>query len=63
LDWAVKNGIAHNGLRPKGRKAGDGAIDVRYELKEAPKADSLQLIEWNVRDSDGIVIFTISIVV
>ncbi len=59
LDWAIEHGIAHGGWCPKGRIAEDGVIDVRYELKETPSSDSIQRTEWNVRDSDGTVIFSI----
>ena len=60
LDWAIKNGINYGGWCPKGRKAEDGPIDLRYVLKESPRADYLQRTEWNVRDSDGTVIFTLA---
>jgi hypothetical protein len=59
LDWAVENGIPHGGWCPKGRRAEDGPIDSRYQLKETPSSDSVQRTEWNVRDSDGTVIFSI----
>jgi CheY-like chemotaxis protein len=59
LDFAIKNGIPHGGWCPKGRKAEDGPIDARYQLKETPSIDYLQRTEWNVRDSDGTVIFSI----
>jgi len=29
-------------------------------LQETPRADYLQRTEWNVRDSDGTVIFTVN---
>lgn len=48
------------GWCPKGRKAEDGVIDSRYQLRETPSADYLQRTEWNVRDSDGTVIFTVT---
>lgn len=60
LDWAIKNGINYGGWCPKGRKAEDGTIDLRYVLKESPRADYLQRTEWNVRDSDGTAIFTLA---
>ena len=60
LDWAIRNGVAHGGWCPKGRKAEDGPIDSSYQLKETPRADYLQRTEWNVRDSDGTVIFTMA---
>jgi len=32
---------------------------MRYRLKETPDSDPSQRTEWNVRDSDGTVIFSI----
>jgi hypothetical protein len=59
LDYAIAIGIPHGGWCPKGRKAEDGPIDRRYALAETPRADCLQRTEWNVRDTDGTVIFTV----
>ncbi|MGA2866459.1 MAG: putative molybdenum carrier protein [Verrucomicrobiota bacterium] len=60
LDFALARGLAHGGWCPRGRLAEDGAIDVRYQLVETPSAEFAQRTEWNVRDSDGTVIFTIA---
>ena len=60
LDWAIKRGNPQGGWCPKGRKAEDGPIDIHYQLNETPRADYLQRTEWNVRDSDGTVIFSIA---
>jgi hypothetical protein len=60
LDWAIANGIPHAGWCPKGRKAEDGPIAAKYALQETPSASYLQRTQWNVRDSDGTVIFTIA---
>jgi len=59
LDWAIKNGIPHGGRCPKRRKAEDSPIDVRYRLKETPSSNYTQRREWNVRDSDGTVVFSL----
>lgn len=59
LDWAIKNAIPHGGWCPKGRKAEDGIINPYYQLQETPSEDYAQRTEWNVRDSDGTVIFSI----
>jgi Circularly permutated YpsA SLOG family len=59
LDWAIGRGIPHGGWCPKGRKAEDGTIDHRYNLVETPSEDYSQRTEWNVRDSDGTVVFSI----
>jgi hypothetical protein len=47
------------GWCPKVRKAEDGPIDPKYPLKETPLAAYLQRTEWNVRDSDATVLFSI----
>lgn len=60
LDWAIWNNIPHGGFCPKGRKALDGPLDSRYQLIETPTANYLQRTEWNARDSDGTVIFTLA---
>lgn len=59
LDFALAHGIAHGGWCPRGRLAEDGPIDSRYQLSETPAPDLLQRTEWNVRDSDATVIFSI----
>jgi len=60
LDWAIFRDIPHGGWCPKGRKAEDGVIPPQYQLTETPSASYLQRTEWNVRDSDGTVIFTVA---
>jgi hypothetical protein len=60
LDWAIENGIPHHGWCPKGRLAEDGPIASSYNLTESPSKDYLQRTEWNARDSDGTVVFTMS---
>jgi hypothetical protein len=61
LDWAIQHGIPHAGWCPRDRKADEAfPIDERYQLKETPSDDYAQRTEWNVRDSDGTVIFSIS---
>jgi hypothetical protein len=47
------------GIVPKGRKAEDGPIDSKYPLKETASAAYIQRTEWNVRDSDATVLFSI----
>ena len=59
LDFAIQHGIRHGGWCPKGRLAEDGPIDARYPLKETPSTEDVQRTEWNARDSDGTVIFSI----
>ena len=59
LDWALAHGMPCGGWCPKGRKAEDGPIDSKYPLKETPSSSYLQRTEWNVRDSDATVLFSI----
>ena len=59
LDWAIEAGVPHGGWCPKGRTTEDGVLDARYALTETPGKGYLQRTEWNVRDSDATVIFTI----
>ncbi len=58
LDWAIRHGLEHNGWCPLGRRAEDGVIDPRYQLRETSSADYAQRTEWNVRDSDATVILS-----
>lgn len=60
LDWAISHNISHGGWCPKGRKSEDGPVANHYGLKETPSASYFQRTKWNVRDSDGTVIFTMS---
>jgi hypothetical protein len=61
LDVAIACGIAWGGWCPKGGWAEDlpdppGLLAEYRELKETPLSDSAQRTEWNVRDSDAILI-------
>ena len=58
LDFAIEHAIPHGGWCPRGRRAEDGELAPTYELKETPDVHYPQRTEWNVRDSDGTVIFT-----
>ena len=72
LDWAIKNAIPHGGWCLKGCKADfsvslpavrrsvDSVIDLYYQLQETPSENYSQRTAWNVRDSDGTVIFSIN---
>jgi hypothetical protein len=60
LDWALAHGVNCGGWCPKGRLAEDGPIDLKYPLKETPSESYSERTEWNVRDSDATVIFSIT---
>lgn len=59
LDWAIAQRIDHGGWCPKGRRSELGRIPDSYQLSETPLAGYLQRTQWNVRDSDATVIFTL----
>jgi hypothetical protein len=60
LDWAILHDVPHGGWCPRGRRAEDGPIALCYRLRETPLADYYQRTEWNVRDSDGTVVFSLN---
>jgi hypothetical protein len=60
LDFAIEYGIPHEGWCPRGRLAEDGPIAARYQLRETPARRYSQRTEWNVRDSDATVVFSIA---
>jgi len=60
LDVALKFDFPHGGWCPKGRKSLDGPIPLRYNVFETPSDNYLQRTEWNVRDTDGTVVFTLA---
>jgi hypothetical protein len=59
LDFAIEHGLEHGGWCPRGRLAEDGAISATYQLAETTSRRYAQRTEWNVRDSDGTVVFSI----
>jgi len=60
LDWAIDRGVECGGWCPKGRKTEDGILEMRYPLKETATPKYTQRTEWNVRDSDATLIFTLA---
>ncbi len=60
LDWAIAHKVPHGGWCPQGRKAEDGVIHICYNLTETPYTEYSQRTEWNVRDSDVTIIFSIT---
>jgi Circularly permutated YpsA SLOG family len=59
LDFAIAHGIPHGGWCPINRRAEDGPIPAKYSLNETPSTHYAQRTEWNVRDSNATLIFTI----
>lgn len=60
LDWAIRNSVPHGGWCPRNRKAEDGRIPDGYVLKQTPSFGYSERTKWNVCDSDGTVVFTMS---
>lgn len=60
LDFAIQHGFPHDGWCPCGRLAEDGRIPEIYQLEETPSQRYAERTEWNVRDADATVVFTIS---
>ncbi|MGD0235215.1 MAG: putative molybdenum carrier protein [Syntrophorhabdales bacterium] len=58
LDFAIKHKIPHGGWVPKGRKAEDGPLPERYQLKEMLTESYLARTEQNVIDADGTLIIS-----
>ncbi len=58
LDAALALGIEHGGWCPAGRRAEDGEVPARYQLREAASREYAQRTKLNVRDSDGTIVFT-----
>ena len=52
--------IEHGGWRPKCRKAEDGTIQPPYQLTKTPPLSYRQRTEWNARNANGTVIFTVT---
>jgi hypothetical protein len=59
LDFAIRYGLPHGGWCPRGRNAEDGVIPRNYALRETPSRRYSQRTEWNIRDSDATVVFSI----
>ncbi|MCK4407979.1 MAG: putative molybdenum carrier protein [Bacteroidales bacterium] len=57
LDFALDNQITCCGWCPKGRIAEDGIIPIKYPLTETSSSDYRERTRFNVKDSDGTLIF------
>lgn len=58
LDVALAMDFPHGGWCPLGRRAEDGVIPDRYQLKETDSENYAIRTEANVRDSNGTLILT-----
>jgi len=60
MDFALDFGLPADGWCPRGRLAEDGPLDPRYPVRETPSRKYAERTEWNVRDSDATVVFSIA---
>lgn len=58
LDAALEHNFPCGGWCPKGRKAEDGPLPVRYPLKETKSSDYRVRTERNLKEADGTLILT-----
>jgi len=56
LDWAINHRIEHGGWCPRGRRAEDGPIAMRYQLVETDSSGYAERTKRNVRESDATLI-------
>ncbi len=56
LDFAIKHGYPHGGWCPKGRRAVDGPLSLKYQLRETDSTGYRQRTKLNVRDCDATLI-------
>ncbi len=59
LDWACKQRIPHGGWCPQGRRASDGPLSLKYQLRETESAGYRQRTKRNVQESDATLIFNV----
>jgi hypothetical protein len=58
LDFAIRNGIAHGGYCPKGRRSESSRIPDKYSLIETSSSDYPMRTALNVQHSDGTLIIS-----
>lgn len=58
LDAAIELGLRHGGWVPKGRRAEDGPLAPRYQVRETETPDYAERTEKNVLDSDATLVAT-----
>lgn len=61
LDWAIGNDVPHGGWCPCGRKAEDGVLPAKYELRETESTDYRQRTRQNVIDSNGTLVVNLGL--
>jgi hypothetical protein len=59
LDAAIELRIEHGGWCPYGRRADDGKIPFKYQLRELTSSDYPSRTRTNIEESDGTIVFVI----
>lgn len=59
LDFAIAHGMPHGGWCPLGRRAEDGVLDPRYQLRETESKNYRQRTRRNVAESDATLILNL----
>lgn len=59
LDFAIAHGVPHGGWCPLGRRAEDGVLDARYQLRETGSRNYRQRTRRNVAESDATLILNL----
>lgn len=59
LDWACNHRIPHGGWCPRGRRASDGPLSLKYQLRETESGGYRQRTKLNVQDSDATLIINV----
>jgi|SRR5208337_664315 len=58
LEAAIALGIPHGGWCPQGRRAEDGVIPARYDLKECPSLGYVERTMRNIAEADATLVFS-----
>jgi hypothetical protein len=59
LDWACNHRVPHGGWCPNGRRASDGTLSVKYQLRENESIGYRQRTKMNVQDSNATLILNV----
>jgi len=57
LDAAIALNIDHGGYVPKGRKAEDGQVPLKYQMEELARGGYPARTKKNIEESDGTLVF------
>jgi Circularly permutated YpsA SLOG family len=60
LDAAIALGIPHGGWCPQGRRAEDGVIPAKYDLRESPSSGYVERTTRNIAEADATIVFSFS---